>query len=265
MKRIFQTSRVREMMSRLRLTTIIGAILTVVSVALATSLSLSAFASAQNIATVQTSLAEPTEIDQTAQAKYFAKLAADKAAQAAKAEAERAKISQEKTAPTQQNSRNTQTPTTSPDSTPAQPATYAYDRLIISKMGLSTRLATVGLTADGAVDVNASLAAWFNQSARPGTSSGTYSATFIDGHNPGIFSRLGALAAGDQVTVSLANGAGDYTYTVCATEIVNLESVNMSKALSRQCGGSQGLNLMTCWGAYTGNTRAQRLVVYTGR
>ncbi len=64
---------------------------------------------------------------------------------------------------------------------------------LIPKIGLNAALATVGLTADGAVDVNAQTAAWFNQSSRVGTSNGIYSATFIDGHNPGIFSQLGVL------------------------------------------------------------------------
>jgi len=246
----------------MRWTTVVGAILTIISVALVTSLSLNAFAIAKSAAAVsRNSLAGPEVVDASAQAKYVAKLTAEKEAAE---EVASEKAAAESASAASRNQTAKATPKTTPIAT-AQPTTYSYNRLIIPKIGLSTALATVGLTAAGAVDVNSSTAAWFNQSAAPGTTSGVYSATFVDGHNPGIFSRLGALAAGDQITISLANGAGDYTYTVCAAETVNLASVDMSKALSRQCGGSQGLNLMTCEGAYTGDTRAQRLIVYAGR
>ena len=146
--------------------------------------------------------------------------------------------------------------------------TPSCDRLIIEKIGLNACLATVGLTAGGAVDVHASLPAWFNQSSRAGTRNGKYPVTFIDGHRSGIFRNLGQLAVNDEITVAFMNGES-YTYRVQFKESMSLSQATemMAKALRIYGGAAQGLNLMTCDGAYNSNlgTAESRLMVYATR
>jgi sortase (surface protein transpeptidase) len=137
----------------------------------------------------------------------------------------------------------------------------AVDRLIIPKIGLNAQLATVGLTATGAVDVNPNLPAWWNGSAALGQPG----AAFIDGHNPGVFRNLGALAKGDQISVQLANGT-TYTYQVVDRVVYDLQGgkYNPMGEVLQSRGGSAGLNLMTCWGSYdpSTGTYTERLVIY---
>jgi sortase (surface protein transpeptidase) len=247
--------------SKISWTIWLGWILTLVAVAVTARLSISAFrteaASAMSEVNVA-QLAAPKLIDQIARAKYYADQAAKKATKEAERLAATAQITQaaRTTNPVRQAAKKSTTNKPTP----------TCDRLIIPKIGLNACLATVGLTSGGAVDVHANLPAWFNQSSRAGTNIGKYSATFIDGHRHGIFKDLGRLAVGDRITVALAGGES-YTYTVRATEITPLTQVDMRKALSIYGGAGQGLNLMTCDGAYNTNmnTAERRLTIYAIR
>ncbi|MES2630915.1 MAG: class F sortase [Patescibacteria group bacterium] len=141
-------------------------------------------------------------------------------------------------------------------------ATPAYDSVSIPSLGLSSRVVTVGTTASNAIDVHPSLVGWWNKSAQPGTPG----AAFLDGHNPGVFNNLQNITIGAEVSITMASGVV-YNYTVIQRETVPLAGINMRKALSVQGSASEGLNLMTCMGAYnpkTGTTD-QRLVVYAVR
>jgi len=136
-------------------TTLVGAVLTVVGATLTTVLSLGAFANAAN-ATSEISrnvLAQPAQVDKAAQEKYLDKLTAEKAAAEAAQQAQNQQnIAKNNLTNSASNSANNnannvaKNPTTSADNSrnaaPAQPVTYSYDRLIIPKIGLSTRLAT---------------------------------------------------------------------------------------------------------------------------
>jgi LPXTG-site transpeptidase (sortase) family protein len=220
-------------------------------------------------------LAAPDQIDQLVRSKYRA----EQAKRQTEAEAVRSVVTS-KTVPAQTTAKTVQvaknntevkksnmTSTTVKKQTVAKPVSKpTCDRLIISKIGLNACLATVGLTADGAIGVHASLPAWFNQSSHVGTSSGTYTATFIDGHRSGIFKNLGKLAVGDKVEVTLVSGK-PYAYTVRATETKPLAQVDMLKALSIYGSASQGLNLMTCDGEYSSKlgTAERRLIIYATR
>lgn len=243
-------------------------VFTSVAIAVAAGLGIDALkteaANATNGVSVVLKLALPDPIDQAARSKYLADRAA-KAEQEAMATTE--KLAKTTTSATQTVAKSTKTtrPTVSKPVT-TQPATPTCDRLIIPKIGLDACLATVGLTTGGAVDVHNSLPAWFNQSSRAGTNSGKYSATFIDGHCSGIFKNLGRLAVGDTVTVAFMSGES-YIYTVRVTETVALAQVDMLKALSIYGSANQGLNLMTCDGAYNANagTAERRLIIYATR
>jgi len=230
-----------------------GLILMLVAVAVLLNVNMSKTVAASEIKTVL-ELAAPRQVDQLARAKY-------RADQTAKQEAARAQATKIAASGSASGSAVRSPKTTKPTQTAS-----TCNRLIISKIGLNACLATVGLTASGAVDVHANLPAWFNQSSWVGTNSGKYTATFIDGHRSGIFQNLGQLVVGDNITVTLASGES-YIYTVHATEIASLNQVDMAKVLSIYGGAGQGLNLMTCDGAYNAGlgTAERRLIIYATR
>jgi len=145
---------------------------------------------------------------------------------------------------------------------PAPKPVPAYDKVSIPSIGLSSRFVTVGLTSANAIDVHPSLVGWWNGSSQPGTPG----AVFLDGHNPGVFSKLPSLTEGAQISLTKADGQ-IFTYTVVHIETVMLAGINMRAALSPYSGASEGLNLMTCVGTYNAKTGTtdQRLVVYAVR
>ena len=149
-----------------------------------------------------------------------------------------------------------------PTPAPAPKPVPAYDKVSIPSIGLSSRFVTVGLTSTNAIDVHPSLVGWWNGSAQPGTPG----AVFLDGHNPGVFSKLPSLTEGAQISLTKADGQ-IFTYTVVHIETVMLAGINMRAALSPYSGASEGLNLMTCVGTYNAKTGTtdQRLVVYAVR
>ena len=156
------------------------------------------------------------------------------------------------------------TPTPKPVAAQPVAATPApsYDRVSIPSVGLNSRYVSVGLTASGNIDVHPSLVGLYTGNAQPGTPG----AVFLDGHNPGVFSSLPSTGVGAQITITKANGE-QYNYTVVHTETVQLEGINMRRALRVYGGKSEGVNLMTCVGAYnpaTGTTD-QRFIVYAVR
>ena len=157
-------------------------------------------------------------------------------------------------------------PTPKPVATKAAPTavkpTPAYDKVTIPSIGLSSRYVAVGLTASNAIDVHSSLVGRWTGSAEPGTP-GT---VFLDGHNPGIFRNVPNIAVGAQITISKASGEV-IDYTVVHTETVQLAGINMRAALSTYGGATEGLNMMTCVGAYNAQTGTtdQRHIVYAVR
>jgi LPXTG-site transpeptidase (sortase) family protein len=145
--------------------------------------------------------------------------------------------------------------------TPA-PAPGRY--ISIPAIGVNARLLNLGLTAGGAVDTPTNLydAGWYNGSVVPGNSG----ASFIDGHSPGVFSRLSALGAGSGITVGWDGQT--INYRVTSVQIVALDSVDMATAVYGIIGGgNHGLNIMTCYGTYlpTRGTYSHRVIVYSVR
>jgi sortase (surface protein transpeptidase) len=272
MKRFFRIQDRFARISRVFEQWLMAGAMLIISVATTTFLSLSAFgqanATAESLAREisATNLAEPTKIDESARADYLKKIEERRVAAEKAARLEQEKLAQENAARAASLAqKNAQTATkTTKQATQSTAAKPTCDRLIIAKIGLNACLATVGLTANGAVDVHATLPAWFNQSSRAGTNNGKWTATFIDGHRSGIFRNLSRLAVGDQITVSFTNG-DSFTYTVRFTETTSLNATDMTKALSIYGGAARGLNLMTCDGAYNSSlgTAERRLTVYT--
>jgi sortase (surface protein transpeptidase) len=131
------------------------------------------------------------------------------------------------------------------------------NRLIIPSIGVNSVITSVGLTADGAVDVPATNVGMWAGSPAPGA----HGATFLDGHSPGILSALNQVGVGQ--TFQVIYGGQTYTYRVAHTETIPLDSVNMRRALAVY-GNGDGLNIMTCAGQFapSRNTYDHRLIVY---
>ncbi|MGV9001605.1 MAG: class F sortase [Candidatus Saccharimonadaceae bacterium] len=159
-------------------------------------------------------------------------------------------------------------PDPAPKPAPAKAAQKAatpaptYDKVSIPSLGLSSKFVTVGLTSTNAIDVNSSLVGWWNGSAKPGNPG----AVFLDGHNPGVFSKLPSVKEGAVISISRASGEV-FNYTVVHVETVQLIGIDMVKALAPYGGAKEGLNIMTCVGTYSAKTGTtdQRLVVYAVR
>ena len=122
---------------------------------------------------------------------------------------------------------------------------------------VSSTVVGVGIGADGAVAV-------------PGSAIGMYSqggAIFLDGHSTGVFSGLSRVQVGDIAEFTLNSVTTQYQvvnvamYTFFTGD--GFDQSFMYDAL--YSGGSSGLNMMTCAGAYLPEygTYANRLVVYS--
>lgn len=137
----------------------------------------------------------------------------------------------------------------------------------IAKLGVHSRVRETGVTADGSLGTPSNIfdAAWFNQSAKPGSAGG---ATLIDGHvsgptQKGVFYGLEKLTAGDVVMIEKGNGDKLY-YKVSKTEVVDTNKVDMAKLLLPTTPGKAGLNLISCTGKFNSQTQQfeQRALVY---
>ena len=141
--------------------------------------------------------------------------------------------------------------------------------LTIDKIGVEARVLPMSVNSDGSVQapVNIFDSGWYGASAKPGQAG----AGFIDAHasgatRQGLFAYLDTLVVGD--TVSVERGDGQlFNYRVAHVETVNLDKVDMKKALRTHGGATEGLNLMTCTGEWLPEEKTydQRAIVYTVR
>jgi hypothetical protein len=126
--------------------------------------------------------------------------------------------------------------------------------LQIPSISLSVRLSTLGLNVDGSVQVPTDVAepGWF----RLGPSPGQIGSAVILGHvdssqGPGVFFQLRTLLPGEQVQVSLADGA------VATFAVTAVEQYSKAQFPSRLVYASQGtseLQLVTCGGTFDPQT-----------
>jgi LPXTG-site transpeptidase (sortase) family protein len=123
----------------------------------------------------------------------------------------------------------------------------------IKKLGVNAVVLPMGAPG-GAMAAPASAwdVGWYNKSALPGSDSG---ALLIDGHvndalgTPGIFAKLTVLRNGDEMQIE----RGDhklFVYAVVKVQDVALQAVDMNAMLHSAEPGKEGLNLITCGGAY---------------
>lgn len=149
--------------------------------------------------------------------------------------------------------RPTQDKTTEQKQEHAVPAAHPR-HITIPSINVSANVISVGLTADGAMAAPETAwdVGWYNQSALPGPSKG---AVLLDGHvnnalnTPGVFFQLGTLKKGDAITLERGDGA-ILNYTILRVEQIPTKKVDMARMMQSAEAGKQGLNLISCGGAY---------------
>jgi hypothetical protein len=138
--------------------------------------------------------------------------------------------------------------------------------LIIPKLGVYSRVISVGVTATGALGTpnNVYDTAWYNESAGPGQSG----AMLMDGHVsswtvPGVFYAIKTLVAGDAIEVERGDGT-TFTYKVVSSQVYSSKSVNMTAAMTAIVPGQPGLNLISCTGDVIPGTSEfnERIIVF---
>jgi sortase (surface protein transpeptidase) len=148
----------------------------------------------------------------------------------------------------------------------AAPAGAAPTRLSIPRIGVDAAIESVGLDADGAMDVPSTWrnVAWFKLGVPPGTRGNAVIAGHLDTHTgaPAVFWSLGDLNVGDDVYVT--SGAGNKLHFRVSdverysTGTTPMDLVFGSAAIPR-------LNLITCTGTWNRDVQLydHRLVVFT--
>ncbi|GLZ52578.1 hypothetical protein Acsp07_21950 [Actinomycetospora sp. NBRC 106378] len=156
-------------------------------------------------------------------------------------------------------------PTTSAAATPTTPAGPPPSppaRIVVGKIGVDSPVASVGLNPDRTMEVPAKgplydLAAWYRYSVTPGQQGPSVIIGHIDSaeNGPSVFFRLGALAPGDTVDVTRADGRV-VTFAVYATRAVAKDAFPTADVYSGTAGPE--LRLITCSGSFDAAARSYR-------
>jgi sortase (surface protein transpeptidase) len=148
----------------------------------------------------------------------------------------------------------------------SQPAPVARPvSLVIPLIGVKTRLISLGLTADGALQVPSSttVAGWYTGSPRPGAIGPAVIVGHIDSlTGPGVFYRLSELRPGDRVYVRRADG------TVAEFRVTTVQTYLKDSFPTEAVYGptpDAELRLITCGGTFDAATGhyLSNVVVYT--
>ena len=149
----------------------------------------------------------------------------------------------------------------------AEPAPVARPvSLTIPLIGVQTQLMTLGLAADGTMQVpplsSASVAGWFTGSPRPGAVGSAIIVGHVDSHEgPAVFDRLDELRPGDDVYVKRADG------TTVKFRVTSLQMYLKDHFPTQTVYGptpDAELRLITCGGAFDYATHhyLSNIVVY---
>ncbi|MGA2835450.1 MAG: class F sortase [Acidimicrobiales bacterium] len=153
-------------------------------------------------------------------------------------------------------------PPTSIGATTTAPATVAPlttarsipVELSIPAIGLSVSLSTLGLNADGTVQVPADIQqpGWYRLGPTPGQLGSAVILGHVDSYQgPAVFFRLRTLVAGDRVEVGLADGI------TSVFEVTSVAMYSKQAFPDQQVYGSHGisaLQLVTCGGVFDSQT-----------
>src|SRR6202012_1468644 len=148
--------------------------------------------------------------------------------------------------------------------TAAPPPGAAPATLSIPEIGVRTRLFSLGLTKQGAVQVpsTASVAGWYTRSPRPGAVGPAIILGHIDSYQgPGVFFRLAGLSSGDPVYVRRSDGSTvEFRVTAVASY---LKDHFPTRAVYGPTPDAE-LRLITCGGAFDSATGhyLSNIVVY---
>ncbi|MFR9806392.1 class F sortase [Pseudonocardia sp. RS010] len=139
------------------------------------------------------------------------------------------------------------------------------ERLQVPSIGVASGpLVKLGLTADGALEVpaDATTVGWFGLGPTPGATGPAVLAAHVDyGGVPGTFTRLSAVAVGDEIRVARADGTTALFTTYRVAQYA--KSAFPTEEVYGDTPGAE-LRLITCGGAFDGATRsyADNVVVY---
>jgi sortase (surface protein transpeptidase) len=134
---------------------------------------------------------------------------------------------------------------------PAPPRQVALPQsLTIPQIAVSTRLVSLGLTSQGAVQVPATttVAGWYTHSPRPGAVGPAVILGHIDSdRGPGVFFRLATLRPGDLIYVRLSDGS---TVSFRVTRVQTYQKDEFPTESVYGPTPDQELRLITCGGAF---------------
>jgi Sortase domain len=158
---------------------------------------------------------------------------------------------------------------TTPTSPPAALQQFALRstpvQLGVPAIGLNVSLSTLGLNADGTVQVPTNIAqpGWYRLGPSPGQDGSAVILGHVDSYRgPAIFYKLRSLVPGDLVDVSLADGVS------AQFKVTFVAMYSKSSFPDQEVYGGQGhssLQLVTCGGAFDSHTGhyLSNVVVYT--
>jgi hypothetical protein len=137
--------------------------------------------------------------------------------------------------------------------------------LRIPVIGLSIAVSTLGLNADGTVQVPSDTVqvGWFRLGPTPGQLGSAVILGHVDNYTgPGVFFKLRTLAAGDEVDVGLADGI-TARFVVNAVVMYSKSQFPATRVYASH--GSSALQLLTCGGTFDRQTGhyLSNVVVYT--
>jgi hypothetical protein len=145
---------------------------------------------------------------------------------------------------------------------PVAPPPSPPGRITIAKLGIDSRVASVGLNPDRTMEVPAKgplydLAAWYRYSVTPGQQGPSVIVGHIDSaeNGPSVFYRLGELAPGDVVAVTREDGR-TVPFTVYATRSFAKDAFPTGEVYAGTPGPE--LRLITCSGSFDASARSYR-------
>jgi LPXTG-site transpeptidase (sortase) family protein len=139
--------------------------------------------------------------------------------------------------------------------TPSRPPAPAPVRFLIPRLYIDAPVVTLGLDSNRypAVPDRPDQVAWYNFSAAPGQNDNAVFAGHVDWQTrrgdpiPGVFYRLREMKIGDQVTVSLEDGA-QLQYRVTGNVATAYNDPNVLRAMGSS--SKDVITLITCGGAW---------------
>jgi sortase (surface protein transpeptidase) len=161
-------------------------------------------------------------------------------------------------------------PRAQPAAAPAKIAPLATARstpveLTVPSISLNVSLSTLGLNADGTVQVPTDVQqpGWFRLGPTPGEIGSAVILGHVDSYaGPGVFFKLSSLVAGDVVDVGLADGV---TAEFKVTSVVTYLKTDFPDNAVYTSNGNSALQLVTCGGTFDSATGhyLSNIVVYT--